>query len=178
MTTNVLETERLLIRQLTPADLDWLIEMRTDPEVYKYLGGLRMQNPEAIAKRLEFYLECYAKFGFGSSAMVLRETGEIVGCSGIQPLEDSGEIEVGYSLYKRFWRMGLGYECALAWLKYGFETAGLERIVACANPENTGSRRIMEKCGMRYEKIAEYYGMELVVYAISKEDFLHGSTLS
>jgi ribosomal-protein-alanine N-acetyltransferase len=167
----MIETERLKIRRLTRDDLQWLIEMRSHPEVNRYLGGVRLQNPEAIAKRMDFYLDCYDKFGFGQCVMELRETGEVIGVSGIQPLEDTGEIEVGYSLYPKFWRQGFGYECASAWLKYGFETAGLERIVACADKDNTGSWRIMEKCGMRYEGIQEHYGMPVVVYAISREEF-------
>ena len=96
--------------------------------------------------------------------------------SGLQPLEDTGEIEVGYNLAKKYWRHGYGYECALAWLKYGFEKAGLERIVAVAHPDNTGSWRIMEKCGMKYEKTAKHYGIDCVFYAISREEFLFGGT--
>ncbi|HKX83907.1 MAG TPA: GNAT family N-acetyltransferase [Pyrinomonadaceae bacterium] len=167
----MIETERLRIRKFTLDDLAWLTEMRLQPEVNKYIGGSRLQYPEAIAKRLLFYMDCYEKFGFGQGVMELKETGEIIGVSGIQPLEDTGEIEVGYSLYPKFWRMGFGYECAVGWLKYGFEIAGLERIVACADKDNTGSWRIMEKCGMKYEGVQEHYGMPVVVYAVSKEEF-------
>lgn len=167
----MIETERLQMRKFTREDLPWLIAMRTQPEVNKYLGGPRLQNPESITKRMDFYMDCYERFGFGPHVMQLKETGETVGVSGIQPLEDSGEIEVGYSLYPKFWRKGYGYECAMAWLKYGFETAGLARIVACADKENTGSWRIMEKCGMKYEGVQEHYGMPVVVYAIEKVEF-------
>lgn len=172
------ETERLIIRKLTPEDLPWLIEMRIDPAVNRYLGGTRMQNPEAITKRMQFYLDCYEKFGFGQCAMIWKETGENIGASGLQPLEDTGEIEVGYSLMEKFWRMGIGFECAEAWLYYGFEKAGLERIVAVADADNTGSWRIMEKCGMSYEKAAEFYGMPCKFYAISKDEFLKRKNLS
>ena len=168
----MIETENLIIRKFTLDDLDWLIEMRVDPNVNKYLGGTRMQNPEAITKRLQFYMDCYEKFGFGQCAMIWKETGEMIGASGLQPLEDTGEIEVGYSLMKKFWRMGLGFECAQAWLDYGFEKAGMERIVAVADADNTGSWRIMEKCGMSFEKTAEFYGMQCKFYAISKDEFL------
>jgi [ribosomal protein S5]-alanine N-acetyltransferase len=106
----ILETQRLIMRPITPDDLDWLIEMRTPEPVRKYLGGERMQNPEALTKRLPFYLQCHEKFGFGFSIMSLKSTGEQIGTSGLQPLEDTGEIEVGYNLSERFWRQGLGYD--------------------------------------------------------------------
>jgi ribosomal-protein-alanine N-acetyltransferase len=168
----MLETQRLLIRKFTHDDLPWLVEMRSAPEMNKFLGGTRLQNPDAITKRLDFYIECYEKLGFGVCGMFFRETGEPAGWSGLQPLEDTGEIEIGYGVAKKFWKSGLGFECAQAWLKYGFETAGLERIIAVAVPENTGSRRIMEKCGMKYERNVEHYGMDVVLYSISKADFL------
>jgi ribosomal-protein-alanine N-acetyltransferase len=167
----MLETERLLIRRFTLADLDKLIETRSDSEVNKYLGGKTFQNPVALKKRLGFYMNCYEKFGFGMCAMIWKPTGEMIGSSGIQPLEDTGEIEVGYSIVKEFWRQGIGFECARAWLKYGFENANLERIVAVAYPENVGSWRIMEKCGMKYEKTETHYGFECLFYAIPREEF-------
>ncbi|HVE57461.1 MAG TPA: GNAT family N-acetyltransferase [Pyrinomonadaceae bacterium] len=168
----MLETERLIIRQFTFDDLDCLIELRSDEEVIKYIGKRKMQNPEAIEKRLRFYIDCYAKFGYGMCAMIWKETGEMIGWSGLQPLEETGETEVGYGMIKRFWGKGIGYECARAWLEYGFETAGAQRIVAVAAPENKGSWRIMEKCGMKYERTDKHYGMECVFYGISKEEFL------
>ena len=166
----MLETERLFIRPYTHDDLEELIEMRTDPEVYRYLGGPERQNRVEITKRLDFYLQCYEKLGFGMSAMILKENGETIGGSGLQPLEDTGEIEVGYSLKKNYWRRGIGYECANAWLRYGFGVAGLERIVAVADKENVGSWRIMEKCGMTFEGTKIAYGMECKFYAISKDE--------
>ncbi len=167
----MLETERLLINKMTPEDLPWLIEMRSPDAVNRYLGGPAMQNAEALTKRLPFYLECHEKYGFGFCTMTLKETGEMIGTSGLQPLEDTGEIEVGYNLAEKYWRQGYGYECARGWLKYGFETAGLERIVAVADPGNTGSWRIMEKCGMKYETTEDHYGSPCVFYAISKSDW-------
>ncbi len=166
------ETERLIIRRFTFDDLPKLIELRLDEEVIKYLGGRRLQNSEAIKKRLQFYVDCYAKFGYGMCAMIWKETGEMIGWCGLQPLEETGETEVGYGMIKEFWGKGIGYECAKAWLNYGFKIANAERIVAVADPENTGSWRIMEKCGMKYERTDEHYGMECVFYGISKEEFL------
>jgi len=167
----MLETERLIIRKFTSGDLPKLIETRSDDEVIRYLGGRTLQNPEAIEKRLRFYMECCAKYGFGMCALVWKETGEMFGWSGLQPLDGTTEIEVGYGMIKEFWGKGIGCECAKAWLDFGFNEKKLNRIVAVASPENTGSWRIMEKCGMRYKKTETHYGMECVVYAISKDEF-------
>ena len=100
---NMLETERLLLRKFTPEDINELIELRSDDEVIKYLGGRQLQNPEAIAGRMQFYMDCYDKFGFGMSAMIWKETNEMIGWSGLQPLDDTTEIEVGYGMIKEFW---------------------------------------------------------------------------
>lgn len=170
----IMETERLLHRKFTSDDLNELIEMRVNKDVMKHIGGQRMQNPKAIEERLKFYISCYEK-NIGHHAIIWKATGEMIGWSGLQPLENSGEIEVGYGMKKEFWGKGIGFETALAWLKYGFEKLGLERIVAVAVPENTGSWKIMEKLGMKYEKTEEHYGMDCVFYAISKDEFLSQS---
>jgi RimJ/RimL family protein N-acetyltransferase len=174
----MLETERLLIRKFTFDDLPKLIELRSDEEVIRYLGGRRMQNPEAIEKRLGFYIDCYAKYGYGMCALIWKATGEMIGWCGLQPLEETGETEVGYGMIKDFWGRGIGYECACAWLEYAFTETGAQRIVAVADPENTGSWRIMEKCGMKYEKTDEHYGMQCVFYGISRDEFLKNSASS
>lgn len=166
------ETARLKFREFVNDDLPLLIEQRSDPDVYRYLGGIERQNPKELAKRIEFYKTCYETHGFGMCAMLSKETGEMIGSAGIQPLEDTGEIEVGYSLIKTEWGKGLGTEAARGWLDHGFNTAGLNRIVAVAHQENTASQNIMKKVGMRYEKTEEHYGSECVFFAISKEEFL------
>ena len=167
----MLETERLLMREFTPDDTNRLIELRSADSVIRYLGGRRLQNPEALVERMRFYIGCYDKFGFGNCAMIWKATGEMIGWSGLMPLDGTDEIEVGYGMIEEFWGRGIDYEAARAWLDYGFNVAGLERIVAVAAPENTGSWRIMEKCGMRYEKTETHYEMECVFYAISKAEF-------
>jgi ribosomal-protein-alanine N-acetyltransferase len=170
----MIETERLFFRKFELDDLPQLIEQRSDPDVYRYLGGTRMQNPEALAKRIRFYMSCYDTHGFGMCPMFLKETGEMIGAAGLQPLEDTGEIEVGYSVIKQYWGKGIGTEAARAWMEFGFNNFGLERIVAVAVVGNTGSTRIMEKLGMKFEKTEEHYGEDCAFYSVSKEEFFSG----
>src|SRR4051812_49353615 len=90
MTGQILESERIIYRKLTMDDLPWLVEMRSPEAVNRYIGGIEMQNRKSLAIRLKFYIECYEKFGVGMCAMAHKETGELMGTSGLQPLEDTG----------------------------------------------------------------------------------------
>ena len=174
----MLETERLILKPIKQENLPWLIEMRTPDAVNRYLGGPEKQNADALTKRIRDYIDWYEKSGFGVCVMELKTTGEWIGTSGLQPLEETGEIEVGYNLSEKYWRQGYGYECCDAWLRYGFESAGLTRIVAVAHPDNTGSWRIMEKCGMRFDGIEKHYGMDVKSYSIAREEFVERNARS
>lgn len=166
----VLETERLGFRPFVPEDLPLLIEQRSDPDMNRYLGGPELQNPEFLSKRIRFYISTYEKFGFGSCLMHWKESGEPIGSAGIQPLEGTDDVEVGYNMIKEFWGRGIGTEAAKAWMDYGFKK-GLDRIVAVAHLENLASIHIMKKLGMTYEKTEMHWGIECDFYGISREDF-------
>lgn len=168
---NIVETERLAMRPFREEDLDWLVGHRSTSDVSQFLGGLDLQTPEFVEKRLKFYMDSYAKLGFSMSVTSLRETGERIGVTGIQPLEKTGDVEVGYSFEKEHWGKGFATESAVGWLKFGFEEAGLERIVAVADPDNHGSIAVMKKIGMTFEDIAFSHGLKVVRHAVSKEVF-------
>lgn len=168
----MIESERLSFRKFTLDDLPQLIEQRSDPDVNRYLGGTKLQNPEALTKRIRFYMSCYDSHGFGMCAMYWKPSGAMIGSAGLQPLDGTSEIEIGYSMIKEYWGRGIGTEAARAWMLHGFREHGLERIVAVAHTENWASRHIMEKLGMKYEKLEEHYGAECAFYAISRDEFL------
>lgn len=167
-----IETERLILRELTMADLDRIHEMRSDPDVAKYIGADKVKDRSWNEKRLKFHIDCYAKHGFGMWGIIWKETGEMIGWAGLQPLEDSGYIEVGYGMVKEYWGKGIGYEAGFASLKYGFEVAGLEQIVAVADPANNNSWGIMKKLRMTQGENQVHYGLDLVFYSITRKEFL------
>jgi len=157
-----------MMRPLTADDLDELAALRSDTLVMKYIGE---QTREKVAERLRFYLESYEKNGYGACGISLKGRTELIGWGGLQPLEETGEVEIGYGFQTPYWGKGFASEAAGAWLRYGFEHVGLKRIVAIALPGNTASWRVMEKLGMKYEKNAKHYGFDVVYYAIAREDF-------
>ncbi|MDQ3907366.1 MAG: GNAT family N-acetyltransferase [Acidobacteriota bacterium] len=167
----IIETERLWLRPFTWDDLPELLRIRQDEEVMRYLGGKAKQTREFTEQRMRFYLETRERYGFGPGPVILKSGGAVAGWGGLQPLENTGEVEIGYGFSKPYWGQGYATEMAAAWLRYGFETAGLARVVAVADPRNTGSWRVMEKLGMRHEKNAHHYGQECVFYAVSREEF-------
>jgi RimJ/RimL family protein N-acetyltransferase len=164
----MIETERLVLCQFRLEDLDALVQLRADPEVMRYIGD---QSREKVEQRLRYYISHYESHGFGMWAVIDKSTGAMAGWCGLVFLDETPEVEVGYGVARDYWGRGLMTEAARASLRYGFERAGLPRIVAVAMPEHTASRRIMEKLGMRYEKNVFHYGHDLVYYAIGREDF-------
>jgi ribosomal-protein-alanine N-acetyltransferase len=176
-----IETERLRLRPFTLEDLPALRAMRAKEEVARYLGTSALQTPEFVEQRLRSYLECYRQHGFGVAAVSEKSGDKLIGWSGLQPLEfgwngersakAEQEIEVGYSFDSPHWGKGYATEAGAAWLRYGFEEAGLRRIIAVASPKNEASWRVMEKLGMKYETTEQHYGNECVVYAISRDEF-------
>jgi RimJ/RimL family protein N-acetyltransferase len=181
-----IETERLRLRPFTRADLHALRAMRAKEEVARYLGTTAIQTPEFVAERLDAYLECYRLHGFGMAAVEEKSGGEhggeLIGWSGLQPLEfgwngersakAGKEIEVGYGFDSPHWGKGYATEVAAAWLRYGFEEVKLACIVAVASPENKSSWRVMEKLGMKYVTTEPHYGNSCVFYTISRAEFV------
>lgn len=172
------ETERLFLRKLSEADVDSVFAMRSDEDVMRYIR--ETQNREEASNWVKLVSSRWEGEKIGFCSLVLKETNEFVGWCGLWQLKETGEIEVGYALFKKFWGCGFAVEASEAFLQYGFTELNLPKIVACANPENKNSWRVMEKLGMTFDHIGKYYGRDLVHYTITKSDWetrRHGKTL-
>ncbi len=167
----MLETERLLHRPFTANDIDRFVEIRSKAEVAYYIGGATANTKAKLEKRLTYYQKTHETKGYGIEAIVWKATDKIIGWSGLQPVEETPHIQLTYGISSEFWRQGIGYETAAAWLQYGFETLQLKQIVALADPNNTGSCKIMEKVGMQLEGLQLYKGIDCCFYTISKAEF-------
>jgi RimJ/RimL family protein N-acetyltransferase len=162
-----LETEHLILRMFSPEDALTLHRIWNDAEVMKYIEGWRpsLEDARAAMTRL---VQHWRDKGFGQWAIVHKEDGKLIGYAGFKHLDQTPEVELLYGIDKPYWNKGYTTEAGRACLRYVFENTELERIVAVAMPENIGSWRVMEKLGMRREKIARYYNHDLVYYAIVK----------
>jgi ribosomal-protein-alanine N-acetyltransferase len=167
----MLETARLFLRKFNESDVDAVFAMRSDRDVMRYIREPQTDRAEA-ENWVGLVSSRWATEKIGFCAVIEKASGKFAGWCGLWRLKETGETEVGYALIKEFRGRGYAAEASEAFLKYGFETLNLDEIVAVARPENRASWRIMEKCGMTYEKTDLHYGMECVFYGISREEYL------
>lgn len=170
----VTETARLSLRQFTPEDAARNYEIYTDAENMRFMG----KQPESIEferYHLQRHIDIYYNArGFGLWAVVLKETGELIGRCGLicQPVEGAEVIEVSYLIDHPFRGQGYAPEAAREVVRLGFEKYRFKRIVAMINPKNTASVRVAEKIGMRYAKDVEFRDFgRVAMYVLKATDF-------
>jgi len=165
----IIETERIILRELEESDVERLAEIYADPDVMQYIGRGGVLTYEHARRSIASWNNYYGKYGFGNWAAVEKETGTLIGLCGLSWLEDKSDVEVSYLFAKEAWGKGYATETAGAINNYALTTAGLERIVALVYPQNTPSIHVIEKLGMKYECDRIFFGDKLLrVYSLEK----------
>jgi [ribosomal protein S5]-alanine N-acetyltransferase len=164
----ILETEHLLFRPLTIADLDALVSMYSDPDVMRFLGGPRSR--EEVQSALQGYIREYQIYGHSFFATIRKSDGSFIGHCGLlrQEIEDEQEIELAYVLAKDYWQLGLAFEGILALKDYGFQQLGFSRIVSLIPPGNHASMHLAEKIGMHYDRDVDQWGQHFRLYVVQQ----------
>jgi len=163
----IIETERLNLCAPCNDDLEVLAELWGDAETMRFVGGDGAGwTRERVIKWLDRQIGCHKKHGMSYWTIILRDTGEIIGQGGLEPIKFNGaEIELAYQFGRAYWGMGYATEVARASAMYGIEALGLDRFVAMAYPQNKPSIRVLEKVGFRYIGETDvYYDTMLNVY--------------
>jgi RimJ/RimL family protein N-acetyltransferase len=158
----ILETERLLMRRLVPADLDDLYALYRDPDIRRYFpeGTLTL---EETREELAWFQNGHPDHPeLGLWATIHRETGAFVGRCGLLPwmIDGVAEVEIAYLIAKPYQRQGLGAEAARALVRHGFETLELRRLIALIDSAHEASIRTALGAGLRFEKKVEMEGKE------------------
>lgn len=146
----LLATDRLTLRRFTHADAD-LIELDSDPDVMRFLGGEptpRRVIEEEILPRFCRYDDRFPGYGFWAAEE--RATGRFLGWFSLRPRDRAkpNEVELGFRLRKRSWGKGYATEGARALIRRVFTELGAERVVATTYEENLASRRVLETVGL------------------------------
>ena len=159
----ILETQRLLLREITPEDAAFAFNLNSDPDVLRYTGDEPFDSVEEARTFLENYSD-YARNGFGRWGMELKETGELIGWCGLKRDRETQEIDLGFRLFQSCWNKGYATEAATACLNLGFNEWNRERIVGRAMKANLGSIRVLEKVGMQFVEEFEDEGDTWMLY--------------
>ena len=150
----ILETERLLLRELTTDDARFIFELLNEPSFIRNIGDRNIRTlDDACAYILNGPVKSYEKNGFGLYLIVLKETNESIGMCGLIRRENLEDVDIGYALLPRYWSKGYAVEAARATKAYAKDVVGLKRIVAIVDPTNEASMRVVEKLGFSYEKM-------------------------
>jgi ribosomal-protein-alanine N-acetyltransferase len=126
---------------------------------------------------LTHFMAHWDELAYGVWAVTDKATGGLLGQCGLRFLPEINEVEVLYLLARAHWGQGLASEAAQAALAYGFDQVGLQRIIALTKPENTASRRVMEKLGMQYEKNLHIFNLQAVYYAMTRQAWARHSAV-
>ena len=152
--TNI-ETERLSLRELNiDNDAEFILELLNEPGFIQNIGDRGVRTLEdAHAYILNGPVASYARHGFGLWRVALKATDEPIGICGLIKREVLEDVDLGYAFLERHWGKGFAFESTATVKDYARSMVGLKRLVAVVNPNNGKSIRVLEKLGMKYEKM-------------------------
>lgn len=165
----ILETPRLIIRKFSKKDADHLKPILGDPEVMKF-----SKNGPCDQRGIEDYIDRilthYQEKGFGLWCLVLKESNEIIGLSGliVQVIDEISYVELAYRLAQKYWGKGLATEAAEAVKNYAFNTLKIDRLISIISPENVRSIQVAKRVGMKRARSAQYHGFNVDIYEIKR----------
>ena len=150
----VLETDRLVLRQLSADDAEFIVDLLNQPSFLKYIGDKGVRTVEEARQFiLTGPVANYQRFGFGLYLVELQEIAAPLGICGLLKREGLDDVDIGFAFLPQFWSQGYAFEAASVVMDYGERSLGLDRIVAIASPENERSFKLLEKLGLRFERL-------------------------
>jgi ribosomal-protein-alanine N-acetyltransferase len=154
MNLKTFETDRLILRPMTERDADFILELLNDPSFIRNIGDRKVRTLDgAKAYITDGPVASYAKNGFGLYLVELKESGDSMGMCGLIRRNTLKDVDIGYAFLPKFWSKGYAFEAAQVMKQYAREEIGLKRLVAVVDPENLPSIHLLEKLGMRFEKM-------------------------
>ena len=159
----ILETERLYLREMQPTDFHSLCDILQDEEtMYAYEGAFSDQE---VQEWLDRQIARYRKWGFGLWAVILKETGCMIGQCGLtmQPWKGQEVLEIGYLFNRSYWHKGYATEAAKACRRYAFEVLKSEEVCSIIRDTNTASQKVAVRNGMTKADawIKHYRGVDM-----------------
>lgn len=149
-----LETERLRLRPFTTDDAPFVLTLLNEPSFLRFIGDKKVRNLEdARQYLLTGPITSYERNGFGLLLVELKDTNVPIGMCGLIKREELPEPDIGFAFIPDYWRQGFAFEAATAVMNDARERLKLTNILAIVNPDNESSIKLLERLGLRFERI-------------------------
>lgn len=174
---NIIETNRLYLREVTLADENDLFELDADPDVHLYIENKPVTSIEQIRTIIKMLQKQYQENGIARWAVVDKMTKECLGWSGLkyfkEPMNKHNHFyELGYRFKKKHWGKGYATESSAAILDYGFERLNLEAVYAITHPENMNSKKVLGKLQFNLIETFDYEGDKTDWFELKKQNWI------
>jgi RimJ/RimL family protein N-acetyltransferase len=150
----ILETERLLLREFTEGDADFIYRLLNSPGWLKNIGSRGIENVDNAREYINSKLrKAYTELGFGFYLIELKQNGESAGMCGLVKREGLDDVDVGFALLPEYEGYGYAYEAASATVEYAANTLLFTTLSAITIPTNKSSIKLLEKIGLKFSKM-------------------------
>lgn len=150
----ILDTPRLALRELTAADAPFILELVNEPGWLRHIGDRGVRTvADAEGYITKGPVASYAKYGFGLWLVERKSDGTALGICGVLQRETLPDPDIGFAFLARHHGQGYAHESASATLDYARRVLGRKRILAITSPGNDASIRLLEKLGLRFERM-------------------------
>jgi RimJ/RimL family protein N-acetyltransferase len=155
MHKTIIETERLFLREMSAeTDAEFVVELINEPAWIQNIGDRGIRTVEEAQNYISnSFVKSYEQNNFGLWLVGLKETGEAIGICGLIKRDTLEDVDIGFAFLQKFWSKGYAVESAEAVMDLARDKFELKRIVAITIPSNQGSINVLEKIGLRFEKM-------------------------
>ncbi|MEF2094719.1 GNAT family protein [Bacillus sp. CFBP9009] len=173
----LIETKRLILREVTIEDANDMFKYLSDTDVVKPMGLDPCQTVNDVWDEIKWYESIFEEGSGIRWGITLKNSGKVIGsCGFLNMVSKHHRAEIGYELTKDQWGKGIASEALEAVVMYGYRHFHLERIEALIEPDNLPSQKLVEKQGFRREGLLRHYEYtcgkfdDLYMYSLIKED--------
>lgn len=161
MSVVVLETERLILREVEEADAPFILELLNSPGFLENIGDRGVRTVESAREYIvERVLGSYEKHGFGMWLAAQKSDGAPVGLAGLVKRDGLDMPDVGYAFAPRAWGQGYAKEAAGAVLAHAQGAMGIPQLAAITTPTNYASMAVLRKIGFLYQGMIQLPGVD------------------
>lgn len=163
-------SERLFFRKLVPEDFEAWLPFYHEPKSTEFWDGLPPDPVKACTDQFERVFERYEEGSGGMNALILKDTGQLVGICGllVQTVDQIEELEIGYSILPKYWQQGFAFEAAHKCKTFAFDNNFVASLISIIHVDNVPSQKVALKNGMLLDKTTSYKDNPVHIFRVNQ----------